>query len=167
MPSDPAKRAGTRAVSGSAVEVARQLEAAFRAGPRAAPRVIGELCGDKVDYRHVPALPSDGVVDGARLREGTGREAAAIGRAISDQSYTDISVTVDGAEVRVTANLRGVLATGAAVCLPTQMRCIVGDDKIVGITHVMDAEAMRAWGEVAAAAGLGAAKRALDESAAD
>ncbi|MHB8665037.1 MAG: nuclear transport factor 2-like protein [Acidimicrobiales bacterium] len=154
-------------MSATATEVARKLEAGFRAGPAAAPQAIGRLCGDQVEYRHIPALPSDGVVDGTRLAEGTGREAAAIGRALSDQRYTDIEVTVDGTEVRVVANLLGVLATGAAVCLPTQMRCIIDDGRIVAITHVMDGGAMKAWAEVAAAAGMAAAKRILDDSASE
>jgi hypothetical protein len=120
-----------------------------------------------LEYRHVPPLPSDGVVDGTRLTESTSREAAAIGRAISEQRYSDIEVTVDGAEVRVVANLRGMLATGAPVCLPTQMRCTIDGGKIVAMTHVMDGGAMKAWAEVAAAGGLAAAKRLLDDNAPD
>jgi hypothetical protein len=145
-------------------EVARQLKAGFAAGPHDAPRVIGSLLADKVDYHHSPPLPSDGFVDGTRLAESTGKEAAAIARAISDQGYTDIEVAVDSAEVRVTANLRGILSTGAPVCLPTQMRCTVDDGKIVAITHVMDSDAMKAWAEVAAGGGLVAAHTLLNDS---
>ncbi len=154
-------------MSATAQEVGQQIEAAFGAGPQAAPQAIGGLCADKVEYRHVPPLPNDGVVDGTRLAESTGREGAAIGRAISDQRYSDIEITVDGAEVRVAANLRGILATGAPVCLPTQMRCVVDNGKIVAITHVMDGGAMKAWAEVAVAGGLVAAKTLLDDSASD
>jgi hypothetical protein len=154
-------------VSATPADVARQLEAAFRAGPEFAPPAIGRLCADEVTYRHLPPLPSDGVVDGRRLAETTGREAAAIGRAISDQRYGDIELTVDGAEVRVAANVRGILATGASVCLPTQMRCIIDDGKIVAITHVMDGGAMKAWAEVAGAAGLVAANKLLDDGASE
>jgi hypothetical protein len=94
-------------MSATAAEVARRLEAGCRVGPRAAPTLIAGLCADKVEYRHVPELPSDGVVDGARLAESTSSEAAAIGRAISKQGYNDIEVSIDGGQVRVAA--RGVL----------------------------------------------------------
>jgi hypothetical protein len=148
-------------MSATPAEVARLLEAGFAAGPQDAPRLISSLCADKVEYNHVPPFPSDGVVDGSRLAESTQREAAAIATAIRDQSYSDVKVTVDGTEVRVTANLCGILATGASVSLPTQMRCTIADGKIVAITHVMDGGAMKAWAEVAAAGGLVAAKRLL------
>jgi len=154
-------------MSATPAAVARQLEEGFRAGPDVAPQAIGRLCADEVNYRHIPPLPSDGVVDGKRLAESTGKEAAAIGRAISDQRYSDIELTVGGAEVRVAANLRGILATGAPVCLPTQMRCIIDNGRIVAITHVMDGGAMKAWAEVAAAGGLVAANNLLDDSASE
>ena len=46
--------------------VAAQLEAAFNAGPDEAQATLRALYADEMELRHVPALPSDGVVDGAR-----------------------------------------------------------------------------------------------------
>jgi hypothetical protein len=152
-------------MAATTAEVARQLHAAFIAGPGHARQAIGGLFADAVELSHVPPLSSDGIVDGKRLAESTDREAASIGRAISDQRYSDIEVTVDDNEVRVTGNLLGTLATGTPVHLPMQMRCTIGDGQIVAIGHVMDGDAMNVWAEVAVAGGLVAAAKLLDDRA--
>ena len=136
-------------MSATTAEVARQLDAAFNAGPERARQAIGGLLADTVELNHVPPRQPDGIVDGKRLAESTDKEAAAIGRAISDERYSDIEVAVDGDQVRVTGNLLGSLATGRMVRLPMQMRCTIGDGQIVAITHVMDGDAMNVWAEVA------------------
>ena len=149
----------------AAVErVAAQLQAAFNAGPDEAQAVLRALYADEVELRHVPALPSDGIVDGARLRDASGREAAAVKGAIPDLHYAGVEVTVDGARVHVTAWIEGTLATGSTVHLLSDMSCTVRDDRIVGMEHRMDNATMAGWVEVAAAGGLSVPASYVDEA---
>ncbi|HET6950698.1 MAG TPA: hypothetical protein VFI47_09995, partial [Acidimicrobiales bacterium] len=138
----------------SARRVAAELAAAFGAGPDEAQRVLRSLYAGSVELRHVPALPSDGVVDGERLAESSGREAAMVRRALPDQRYDGIDVSVDGDRFDLRTVIRGTLADGAAVRIPTRMRGTVLAGRIVAIEHVLDAETIAAWTEVAAAGGL-------------
>jgi hypothetical protein len=110
-----------------------------------------------VELRHEPALTVDGIVDGRRLGEIAEREAAAVTGVLDDSRFDEIRVAVDGDVITVHAELRGGLPDGRAVSLPTHMRCVVSDGRIVAITHVMGPQAMGAWAEVAVAGGhLGA-----------
>jgi ketosteroid isomerase-like protein len=141
-------------VTSDPTHIARRLAAAFRAGPADAQSTLRSLYADEVELRHIPALPSDGPVDGTRLREGQDREAAAIGRAIPGYAYDDVNVEVDGDRVHVTAWIHGTLTTGTSVRLRSDMYCTVRDGHVVGLEHVMDDETMAAWMDVAAAGGL-------------
>jgi hypothetical protein len=143
-------------------EVARTLEEGIAAGPATFRRILAGLYADQVELRHEPALPSDGIVDGARLGASSDREASAMTGVLADVRYGDGEVVVDGAEVSVATSLEGTLPDGRAVSLPTRMRCRVEAGRIVAITHAMGAEAMRAWAEVAVAGGLVGAERLLD-----
>lgn len=137
--------------------VAERLAEAFTAGPKESRRVLGALYADRVALNHLPALASDGVVDGVRLSSSNDKEAGAIATAISDQFYEDVEVTVSGEVVEVRASMCGTLRNGESVCLPLLIRCIVDDARIVAITYVMTDGAMKAWAEVAVAGGISAA----------
>ncbi len=108
--------------AGSARAVAAQLVAAFQAGPDEALEALRSLYAASVELRHVPALASDGTVDGDRF---------------------DLRTVIVG-----------TLTTGASVRIPTRMLGTVLDDRIVAIEHVMDAEAIAGWTDVATAGGL-------------
>jgi hypothetical protein len=138
--------------------VARRLERAIVAGPEMFRRTLGELYAGCVELRHEPPLAVDGNVDGRGLAASSETEAAAIGKAIADQRYAGAEVTVEGRVVVVKMALTGRLADGRSVSLPLHMRCAVDDGRVVGITHVMGPDALRAWTEVAMAGGLMAAE---------
>lgn len=137
-----------------ATKVAEQLETAFKTGPEVAQTVLASLYADQLELHHVPALPSDGTVNGARMRAASGMEAAAIKNAIPDQYYDDVTVEVDGERVHIKVWIRGTLATGKAVRLVSDMFCTVRAGHIVAMEHVMDNDTMAAWAEVAIAGGL-------------
>jgi hypothetical protein len=143
-------------------QVAEQLRAAFVAGPKESRRVLSGLYADEVEYRHVPALSSDGVVDGRRLGSSNDKEAAAIGGAISGQYYDGVTVSIDGDVIEVNVNMRGTLLNGVEACLPLCMRCRVTDGRIAAVTHVFTDGAMQAWAEVAVAGGLTSAAPLLE-----
>lgn len=136
------------------VKVADALRDAFNAGPADAQATLRSLYGDEVDYRHTPPLPSDGMVSGEQLREVSGLEAAAINNAIPGFFYDRVEVSVDDVRVHVKAWIVGTLGNGADVRVLSDMYCRVRDGQIVGVEHVMDAETMAAWAEVARAGGL-------------
>ena len=117
-----------------------------------------------MELRHVPALPSDGVVDGGRMRDASGREAAAVKHALPDLHYAGVEVTVEGACVLVKAWIEGTLATGNTVRLLSDMSCTVRDGHIVGMEHRMDNATMAGWAEVAAAGGLAVPASYVDEA---
>jgi hypothetical protein len=135
-------------------QVADELRTAFENGPDAAHRVLSSLYDDTVELRHVPPLPSDGTVDGERLREASSREAAAVKSAIPDQRYDTVEVVADAAGVHIKARIRGTLSTGRDVRLLAEMWCTVRAGRIVAIEHRMDEDALAGWVEVAAAGGL-------------
>jgi ketosteroid isomerase-like protein len=137
-----------------AEDVACRLAEAYAAGPDAAQSLLGSLYADEMELRHVPALPSDGMVAGARVREVNGQEAQAINGLLSDRSFGDVEIAVEGDLVRVAAVVTGTLADGKAVRLPTDLRLTVRGSRIVGLEHHMGEEAMKGWAEVAAAAGM-------------
>jgi hypothetical protein len=139
----------------TATKVAAALRDAFTAGPEAAQTTLRSLYGDAVDYRHNPPMPSDGVVVGERLCEASGREAAAINSAIPGFRYEGLEVTIgDDDRVHVKVWIVGTLGNGTEVRVPSNMYCTVRDGHIVGMEHMMDADAMAAWADVATAAGL-------------
>jgi hypothetical protein len=141
-------------MAATARDVAGRLEQAFRDGPDISGGVLAGLYADTVDLHHVPALPTDGPVDGRRLAETSQNEAAAISGALTDRQHDDITVTVDGDQIRLRANLVGTLADGTTVSLPLSMRCTIAGGRIVALEHVMEGEAMEAWARVAVAAGI-------------
>lgn len=149
--------------SGDTTQVARQLEAAFKAGPDAAQSTLAALYAESVELRHVPAFPSDGPIDGVRLRESSHREAAAIRNAIPDYDYDDVQVVTVGERVHVKAFIRGTLGTGSSVRLLSEMYCSVRDERIVGVEHHMDNDTLVAWVEVAEAGGLRVPDELLDQ----
>ena len=126
-------------------DVATQLESAFRDGPGATPRALGDLYAEKVHLAHVPPLSVDGEVDGARLQASMEAEAGLIDGHVSGRRYEDISVVIEDDVVHIRASTVGTLANGDTVSLPTHMECTVLDGAIVGLTHVMGEEAMAAW----------------------
>lgn len=140
--------------AGLARAVATHLVAAFQAGPDEALAALRSHYAASVELRHVPALPSDGTVDGARLAESSTREAAMVRRVLSDQRYDGVTATVDGDRFDLRTVIVGTLDSGVSVRIPTRMRGAVLDDRIVAIEHVMDAEAIAGWTAVAAAGGL-------------
>ena len=79
-----------------AEQVADQLAAAYAKDPETAKSTFGLAFAAEVELRHVPALPSDGIVAGARLAEGTGKEAAAITSVLADLHHEDVEVVADG-----------------------------------------------------------------------
>ncbi len=137
-----------------AEQVAHRLEAAYGTSPERAKATLDSLFGAEVELRHVPALASDGPVDGVRLAEGTGKEAAAITGVLADMHHEDVEVVADGDRVHVTAYICGTLPDGKAVRLLSDMWCTVRDGRIVGLEHRMDEATMAAWLEVAKAGGL-------------
>jgi ketosteroid isomerase-like protein len=145
------------------VEVAHQLSSAFDAGPEAAQSALCALYADTVELRHVPALPSDGIVEGSRLREASSREAAAIRTAIPDYVYDDVQVDRAGDRVHVKAWIQGTTVTGSPVRLLSEMHCSVRDGRIVGVEHLMDKDTLAAWTEVATAGGLRVPDEMLDQ----
>lgn len=142
--------------------VAQRLEQAFLEGPAAGQRALRELFADRVEYRHDPPLPSDGVIDADRIARSSRSEASAITSALVDQRHEQVDVVVDGDEVTVHTMTLGTLADGRSVHLPLEMRCRVDGGQIAAITHVMGAGAMKAWAEVAVAGGLTSARNLLD-----
>jgi hypothetical protein len=138
----------------STLDIARELEAAFCAGPAASRRRLRSLYADQVMLIHVPALPSDGVVVGQSLAAGTEKEADAIGAVMTDQHYSGIEISVDGHEITIRAQMTGTLTSGVPVTLPIEMHCTTGDGRIVALKHVFADGAMSAWAEVAVAGGL-------------
>jgi hypothetical protein len=143
--------------------VAQQLATAFEAGPEAAQSALCALYGDTVELRHVPALPTDGVVEGSRLREASSREAAAIRNAIPDYVYDDVHVALVGDRVHVKVRIQGTIATGSPVRLLSEMHCSVRDGRIIGVEHLMGNDTLAAWAEVAAAGGLRVPDEMLDQ----
>lgn len=135
-------------------QVADLLAAAYAKDPETAKATLDSLFAAEVELRHVPALPSDGIVAGARLAEGTGKEAAAITSVLTDLHHEDVEVVADGDRVHVTAFICGTLPTGKAVRLLSDMWCTVGGGRVVGVEHRMDEDTMAAWIEVAVAGGL-------------
>jgi hypothetical protein len=81
--------------------VADQLRAAFHAGPDEAQDAMRSLYAEQVEVRHVPALPSDGVVHRARLLEVSTREAAAVRSAIPDEHYGEIHIDADADRIHI------------------------------------------------------------------
>jgi hypothetical protein len=151
--------------SAGARQVADQLKAAFASGPDAAQTVLRSLYGDRLELRHVPPLPSDGTVDGERMREASGREAAAIKDAIPDLHYEAVELVVDESRVHVKAWIRGTLASGKSVRLLSEMWCTVHDGRIVAIEHLMDEDALAAWIEVAGTGGIQVPDRSIEGAA--
>jgi len=146
-------------------QVAEQLKTAFENGPESAQTVLRGLYGDTLELRHVPPLPSDGTVDGERMRQASGQEAAAVKRAIPDQRYDEVEVVVDGSRVHLKAWIQGTLTTGTSVRMLSEMWCAVSEGRIVAVEHLMDDDAIAGWVEVAAAAGLTVPERFLGEVA--
>ena len=146
-----------------AAAVAQQLKTAFEAGPEAAQSALCALYADTVELRHVPALPSDGVVEGSRLREASNQEAAAIRGAIPDYVYDDVQIALVGDRVHVKVWIHGTIATGSPVRLLSEMHCSVRDGRIVGVEHIMNKDTATAWAEVAAAGGLRVPDEMLDQ----
>jgi hypothetical protein len=144
-----------------AKQVADELRTAFGNGPDAAQAALCSLYNDTLELRHVPPLPSDGTVDGERLREASSREAAAVKSAIPDQRYDKVEVVVDASRVRIKAWIRGTLTTGKGIRLLSEIWCTVRGGRIVAIEHRMGEDAMAGWVEVAAAGGLKAPTRFL------
>jgi ketosteroid isomerase-like protein len=152
------------AATAEAAQIAERLKTAFENGPDAAQTELRALYGDTLELHHVPPLPSDGTVDGERMREASGQEAAAVKRAIPDQHYGNVEVVADKSRVHVKAWIQGTLTTGNSIRLLSEMWCTVRDGRIVAIEHIMDEEAMARWVEVAAAGGLKVPTSFLDES---
>jgi hypothetical protein len=134
--------------------VADQLRAAFDAGPDEAQDALRSLYAEQVEVRHVPTLPSDGVVHRARLVEVSTREAAAVRGAIPDEHYGDIHIDADGDRIHVRVAIYGTLITGKTIELVSDSTYTVTDGHIAGIEHHMPPEAMAGWAEVATAGGL-------------
>jgi hypothetical protein len=134
--------------------VAYQLRAAFNAGPEEAQGAMRLLYAERVEIRHVPALPSDGMVHRARLLDVSTREAAAVRSAIPDQHYGEIHIDVDGDRIDVRVAISGTLITGKAVELTSDSTYTVRSGHIAGIEHRMSPKAMAGWAEVASAGGL-------------
>ena len=148
----------------NAKQIAEQLRTAFENGPEAAQTALRALYADTLELHHVPPLPSDGTVDGERMREASGREAAAVKSAIPDQHYDNIEVIADRSRVHVKAWIQGTLTTGKSIRVLSEMWCTVRDGRIIAIEHLMDKDAMAGWVEVAAAGGMKVPKRFLDEA---
>jgi ketosteroid isomerase-like protein len=148
----------------SAEAIVRHLEGQLTAGPDAFRTAVAQLYADKVELRHEPPLSLDGIVDGKRLAESSKHEAAAITGVLSDLRYADTQVSLDGDCVTIAMNLLGTVPTGASVRLPIRMQCRIEDGRIVAVTQAMGQDAMQAWAQVAAAAGITGASNLLDSS---
>ncbi|HEY8057587.1 MAG TPA: hypothetical protein VID94_02495 [Acidimicrobiales bacterium] len=137
-----------------AEQVANQLAAAYATNPETAKSTLDSLFAAEVDLRHLPPLASDGMVDGHRLAEGTGKEAAAITSVLVGLHHEEVTVDADRDRVHVTAWICGTLPNGKEARLFSDMWCTVSDGRIVGLEHCMDEDTMAAWIEVAVAAGM-------------
>jgi hypothetical protein len=134
--------------------VAEQLRAGFAAGPAEAQSTLRALYADLLEYRHRPPLPSDGIVERARLDSGAKKEAGAIGALIPDLRHDAVDVVIDGDHIDVRVRLGGTLPNGDTVHLRSEMAATVVEGRIVAIEHHMDDGIMDEWIQVAAAAGL-------------
>jgi hypothetical protein len=118
-------------------EVAAELRAALDGGPKSLIDAAGRRFGDKVEVVHEPAMPSDGVMDGAELRTMTGNETAAIEQGIPDASYEG-TVTVDGDDITVNATLSGSLPDGDTFAVTIPMMFTVKDGEVVRMGSKLD-----------------------------
>ena len=134
----------------SVADIAEEMRAV--ATDRAKSRdLLVSLFADTVELRHVPPSPSDGPIPGRVLSDVSGREVAALARALPDAEHGGAEVTVEGDAVRVRVRTSGVLADGTRIDVETNTRFTIADGAIVALQSDMDAGSAEAWKKVLAA----------------
>ena len=113
--------------------------------------LLVSLFAETVELRHVPPSPSDGPIPGSLLSDVSGREVAALARALPDAEQGDSEVTVEDDAVRVRVRTTGTLADGTPIDVVTNTLFTIADGAIVGLQSDMDPASVEAWKQVLAA----------------
>ncbi len=123
-----------------AAEVFEAVAAAFERDFDEGDRTLFGFMADRIEYRHEPPLPSDGMVDRDHLRNGATAELEVFRAAIPDFRIEHLPVRREGDDIVVEYRLRGTTAAGRAVDFPGRMIAVVVDGRIQRLTAVLDGD---------------------------
>ena len=121
--------------------------------------LLVSLLAETVELRHVPPSPSDGPIPASLLSDVSGREVAALARALPDAEQSDSEVTVEDDAVRVRVRTTGTLADGTPIDVVTNTLFTIADGAITSLQSDMDPASVEAWKQVLAAGSFEAPTR--------